>query len=48
MSTMLTDFQNSLTELEQILVLIPNHIQYTVDRIGAGLFCRSALVHQYL
>ena len=27
-----------ILELEPILVLILNHILYTVDRIGAGLF----------
>jgi len=36
-----------LGHLEQILVLILNHIRSTVDQIGAVYFCRSALIQQY-
>jgi len=32
------DLMQSQVELEPILVLIPDHIQSTVDRISAGLF----------
>jgi len=44
---MLTSCKQFILEFEPIWKHILDHIQYILDRIGAGLFCGSALVNEY-